>query len=533
MYKILLADDEGIVLDSLKVILVKNFGESCEIRTAKSGRTVIETVSEFVPDIALLDIHMPGINGLDAMKEVRKLNQKIVFIVMSAYDKFAFAQEAINLGALEYITKPFTKEKVIEVLERAMKIIDEGRKKRSSELLVWEKLEAVIPVIENGFINLILFQEDFSAEMDKYRSLLDIKAENGLVITLEFGERTETGDMGNTIGTSVQLQQSGIQVREIIKEFFPKGIVGSVMANKVVFFLPCKEGQMKYEERIQVIEKARNMIHKLKNFSKIQFRAGIGNVRNFVQLHMSYEESKKALRMGKGSAIHVQDMMLGCDYAEDYPVHLEEKLFHHVKNGNVNGTKETANQFFDWMIHNYYDYQQDIQVKSLEFVMAAEKEAFLQGGMRYEFLCRKDYLVEILACDSYEELRRWFVGKVCTASRNLTAKKAEQNISVVGKAKGYIRERYNKEISLEETAKYVNISPYYFSKLFKEEEGLNFIEYLTELRIQRAKELLKSPEKSIKEICVEVGYADPNYFSRIFKKTVGATPTEYREGTGR
>ena len=75
----------------------------------------------------------------------------------------------------------------------------------------------------------------------------------------------------------------------------------------------------------------------------------------------------------------------------------------------------------------------------------------------------------------------------------------------------------------------MNLSPYYFSKLFKEETGENFIEYLTKLRIQKAKELLVDKEKSMKEICGQVGYSDPNYFSRIFKKSVGVTPTEYRE----
>ncbi|MFA9377738.1 MAG: response regulator [Lachnotalea sp.] len=113
MYKVLLADDEGIVLDSLRFILEKNFGEACEIRTAKSGRMVIEVAQEYAPDIAILDIQMPGINGIEAMKEIRTFNSRTVIIIISAYDKFAYAQEAINLGAIDYITKPFTKERVV------------------------------------------------------------------------------------------------------------------------------------------------------------------------------------------------------------------------------------------------------------------------------------------------------------------------------------------------------------------------------------------------------------------------------------
>ena len=86
-----------------------------------------------------------------------------------------------------------------------------------------------------------------------------------------------------------------------------------------------------------------------------------------------------------------------------------------------------------------------------------------------------------------------------------------------------------KDISLDDVSRVVNISPYYFSKIFKEESGSTFIEYLTGIRIERAKDLLTNSDKSMKEICSMCGYTDPNYFSRSFKKNVGVTPTEYKE----
>ena len=97
------------------------------------------------------------------------------------------------------------------------------------------------------------------------------------------------------------------------------------------------------------------------------------------------------------------------------------------------------------------------------------------------------------------------------------------------KAKTYIDENYEKELTLDSVARKIAISPYYLSKLFKDEIGENFIEYLTRLRINQAKKLLEENRFSIKEICMLVGYSDPNYFSRIFKKIEGVTPTEYRD----
>ena len=92
----------------------------------------------------------------------------------------------------------------------------------------------------------------------------------------------------------------------------------------------------------------------------------------------------------------------------------------------------------------------------------------------------------------------------------------------------YIFSNYKNDISLDDVSREVDISPYYFSKIFKKETGENFIEYLTNIRIEKAKELLENTDMSMKEICIEVGYSNPNYFSRSFKKNVGVTPTEYK-----
>ena len=120
MYKVMLADDEGIVIDSLTYIIRQNFDGECQVESAKTGRSVIELAESFRPDIAFMDIQMPGINGIEAMKEIKKNNPNLIFIVMSAYDKFDYAQEAINLGVLEYLHKPVNQKKIVEVLKRAI-----------------------------------------------------------------------------------------------------------------------------------------------------------------------------------------------------------------------------------------------------------------------------------------------------------------------------------------------------------------------------------------------------------------------------
>ena len=529
MYRVLIADDEGIMREALKNIITSNFGNECELEFAKTGRAVVELAESFRPDIAFMDIQMPGINGIQAIKEIQKFNSSTKFIIITAYDKFDYAKEAVNLGVLEYLTKPMKRSVVVEVLERAMRSIDEERKKRSDNLKIQEKLETVIPIVENGLINSMILQEEETSDFSYYKMLLDIQQEYAYAVVIQFGEQSENGILTTPVGMSIRLQGFYPECSAICKEFF-NCIVGPIMTNRIVLVVPCEESTQEYGERIQIIEQARHMTRKLGSRLDAKFRAGIGNTYSMEEMKRSYQEAYRALSQSTSSVAHVDDLTLRGVYLDDYPVDLERRLFAQLAKADWKQVRQSANEFFDWMIRNYYDDKSDIQLKTLEFVIWAEREAFFNGGLgSYGFHSRKDYLTKVLACPDYTSLREWFLGKLEEVCRKVATKKEEQSETVVSKAKTYIDQNFSKELTLDEVSRIVNVSPYYFSKLFKEESGENFIEYLTKVRIAHAKELLKNPALSIKEICVMSGYSDPNYFSRIFKKQEDVTPSEYRE----
>lgn len=531
MYKIMLADDEGIVTDSIKFIIEKNYPEICEIQSAKTGRSVIELAETFKPDVVFMDIQMPGINGIDAMKEIRKTNSAIIFIVMSAYDKFDYAKEAINLGVLDYLNKPFSRDMIVGTLDRAMKIIDTEREKRRNELQIREKIETVVPVIESGFIYSLLFQENYAEEADNYKALLGIDEENGFMMVLEAGDQADDGKLTNPVGAGIRTQAEYQKVREMIKGKF-NCAVGPLLSNKIICFIPCGQSVSEYNERVSVIEKCEALSEELFERTQVRFRVGIGSIQPVGSLSESYRQALEALKYTNADVAHARDLPVGCEYDEDYPIDQEQQLFAYVEGGDVQKTSETADRFFDWMEKTYPENIMDIRLKCLEFVLWAEHLAYLSGGMTYHFTHRSSYLPEVMGFQTLEELRLWFVSKMTDASRNITVKKEEKSDDIVSDAKEYIAANYSRDISLDDVSRNVDVSPYYFTRLFKEETGVTFVEYLTTMRIDKAKEMLNASQFSMKEICQAVGYSDPNYFSRIFKKNVGVTPTEYRTEKG-
>ena len=399
MYKIMLADDEGIVIDSLKFIIQKEFGDECQVEFAKTGRNVIELAETFRPDIAIMDIQMPGINGIDAMREIRKTNDKVIFIVMSAYDKFDYAKEAMKLGSIEYITKPMERTRIISAIKKAMNMVQEERNRRSNDLIIKEKLETVIPILENGLIYNILFHEYFDEDIENYKTMLGLTSENAYMMLLVSGDAKEGNHMTNALGSSVKLQQNYKEIREYIKLYF-NGIVGSVMSNKIAVLIPCDYDEMDYTERVAVITSAREMIKKLSKITDIAFRVGIGKVKPLARMDNSYREAVNALLITTNTVAHADDLPIGCDFQGEYPIDLELKLFEEIEKGRTDTALSVAKDFFEWIKTKNI---MDARLKILEFVLRAETIAY-ENGLTYTIEDRRDYLPKVM--QAQQELQK-------------------------------------------------------------------------------------------------------------------------------
>lgn len=530
MHKILIADDEQIVLDSLQFVIGKNFKEVEIVSCVYSGREAIEAADKYRPDIVIMDIKMPGINGIEAIEEIKKSNPDTKFILLTAFDKFDYAKQAINLGVSEYLLKPVNKTKIIQTLKEVIDEIDLEREKKNKELEIREKMEIILPMLENGFIYSIMFPDDHSSEIMNYKTLMGIHS-GGYIMTIELGEASGNR-MNNKIGISVKAHQFYSFIRDTLKSI-TDCIVGAMMLNRIVVFIPYDEKENEYSERLYSLELGKLIYKKLhREIKDIDFKIGIGsNYKDLTMLSNSYNESLQAIKsMNDVGIMHIKDIPEVHEFIDNNLLLLEKQLGEKIIQGDISGGIKTFNQFFDRLTSIYGNSPLTIKNKVLEQIFKMSHH--IQYNQENMIKNNRNYFEEILSMEDYEEIRQWSIVHITSICEEINRIKENKISDVTRKAKEFINENFSKDIKLEDVSKVVNISPYYFSKLFKEETGENFIDYLTSVRIRHACNQFKNKDVSIKAVSYECGYSDPNYFCRIFKKITGLTPTEYKENNG-
>jgi len=185
MQKVLVVDDEPISRESTVMMIKKYLPELEVVDTCRSGRDAIEKNYKYRPDIMIMDINMPGINGLDAMKQIRQVNKDVFFVILSAFDYFDYAKEAMQLGVQTYLLKPVKRQEFIDVMNDVIKKVEENRKNMFDKIEYEEKRKKVLPILENNFITVLCLHERNSSIIREQYELLDKDCEAGFVMAIE------------------------------------------------------------------------------------------------------------------------------------------------------------------------------------------------------------------------------------------------------------------------------------------------------------------------------------------------------------
>ena len=530
MYRVLIVDDEPIEVQSVEFIIKNNLSALEVVGTARSGRTAVEKSESLRPDIVLMDINMPGINGLDAMKQIRTGNPAVHFLIVSAFDYFSYAQEAVALDADEYLLKPVKEEKLVESLKKVARRIDAQREKVRRELELKEKFELVVPVLETGFINTICMPEGPEEDLRNYSRLFGYEKTGGYVLVIRFSER-DGGAAGNRIGVSVQSQQLYRKYRDILKNVCTC-VVGPVVLNRLVVYVLDDRGPG-FEQKFAAVETAQRFFRRAE---KLELGIGIGvggYCADVGGARDSYRQALSALERlsdlkSEVPVLHFEDILdegagrPGCG-TQDFV----ETVCLRADAGDADGALRIFSALFERRGNMPEPDFDELKNSCISLFIGFDRRwgNWIEGY--------SPALEEVVSARGTEELRRTGVRFIAEAVRRIGENKRKKAGDIIGKADAYMEAHFDSEITLGGISKEVNLSPYYFSHFYKEETGVNFIDRLISIRIEKAKRMLAGTDASIKDVARQVGYADPNYFSKLFKKIAGVTATEYKEHYGK
>lgn len=531
MYKVVLVDDEQIVIEGIKFMLEDQFDDMEVVAMANSGREAIEVCQQVVPDIVFMDIKMPGINGIEAITAIKSRHQKAKFIIVSAYEQFDYAKQAVELGVSHYILKPVSQDKLTKVVKKVQEEIDQERFSKQQEMANKEKLEKIIPVLEHGFIYALMLNADYREELYKYQELFEIHKDRAYVMVLEFGDEGNQETLENKIGSGLKGQNLYPKVQSAIK-YKCKSIVGPMMINRITTVVFASEGLSEYEQRLSAISLADQIKNAIEAIVDATIYIGIGGTYPFEKIRHSFEEAVYVLnRMTDERVLHINDITKNNLSNEEYSyLDIKEDEMHIVnlvESSKSEAIEEALKQFFIHVErkfgHSLVDMQNTVTELMVMILSSSYQHQIIDSEAGYD-----TYLQEIRTFDQILMLQNWCVQKVLNISTLIQDTRELHVSTLVVEAKAYIDEHYNEELSLPDVSKQVSVSPQYFSKIFKEELGMSFVEYVRMKRMDVAKDLLRQKQFSIKEICYQIGYNDPNYFSRLFKKLVGVSPSDYQ-----
>ncbi|MDR7238493.1 response regulator transcription factor [Neobacillus drentensis] len=526
MLKILIVDDEILERTALTKIINSSSKDVMVIGEAPNGRIAIEMAMEQRPDIIFMDIKMPGIDGVQAVKAIKKINPGIKFIMVSAFNTFEYAKEVMQQGVKEYILKPSRKQDILSALERVSGEILEECKQREEQQNLRENLDRAVSIAQKEWVSTVLVNQVQDITFDEWSQLLGLEITSGYIMVFSLQPS------GMTELSSSEKMNWYLWLKDTLKSVVMKQemMVGPLTDSQVPVLFLCK----KAAEKVHFKTTAQGVIDGMSGFFRKQLyngelRIGVGLPYNYAhELNKSYHEALMALQhlvktpdrkylfaVKQGSA----ELPTSSGVLE-----IEKKLLEAVRQGDVNQVLFIFESFAT-MLEDDKNIKGSLVKKSFDELFILISRMLHELGISYERIPAVEETEDIMTIFEKGKAHLLAVVHHVQVWRNDHAK------GMLYKAKEYIETHYADSITLELVAEYVELSPYYFSKLFKDRFGMTFIDYLTEIRIKHAKAEMVDPGKSLKEICYSIGYKDPNYFSRVFKKHTGLSPTEFRKVT--
>ncbi|WP_024867092.1 response regulator transcription factor [Butyrivibrio sp. FCS014] len=533
MLKVFLAEDEFVVREGIKNNIDWSAHGYNFCGEAGDGELAYSMIRKEMPDIVITDIKMPFMDGLTLSRMIKAEFPEIEIILLTGYEDFEYAKEAIKIGVASYLSKPISGDSLLKEIGVVARRIEERKQEQEIARKYREDMKERTELERQDFFqSLVTGDRTLPYLLEKGKELsVDLSALCYNIVILKVWSLKHEAD---EFSGSVLKVQEGIAdiAAKHGAEIFELNLEG----NAILF---------KGDGEVAVADNIKSCIEELKQlfseYPNIRYFGGVGqSVERITDIPTSFEWASRAFAhqylssdsdflFGSEEGLHSQkeNVIL----SEIDPRHIDRRLVKEfLRRGEPSEVEFFLDEFLEGMGKNAIRSTMLRQYISMDIYFCVAD--FIENDLG---LSRADTQARIPAAELLADEKNtydYLVDLISTALDLRQENSKGRYRDVVSQVMAYIDAHYSEEeLSLNTLAAHVNFSPNHLSAVFRQATGQTFIKYLTDYRLDKAKELLLTTSKKSNEIGMLVGYKDPHYFSYLFKKTQGMTTTQYRAGS--
>lgn len=515
MNKVIIVEDDRIIRHSLCRAPWQEHG-FVFAGEATNGESAIELIGKVQPQVVISDISMPFMNGLEMAKVIKDTSPYTKVIFLTGYEDFKYAQEAVKLKAFDFLLKPVKIDELIEKVKNAAAECNREMKKE-------RRFVDSLPLLEQNFLRKLTYKQDGESTIDVEKELLELGVQlEGpqyavMLIHIASSDEVESGEVKQ-------------KVTKLIDNLFAENKNGYLIngeVNEMALFLSVENG---CENKI-----ALEILEHISKCTENTATITIGRTYdNLFEMGVSFVESRLAMDMkhimGTSRVYSIDDTIPSHSQNVDIFKELEATFKNDIKLGLPNKAEDTLSQISLAITENKNILLSETKLLALKYSTLLFYQIKKWKKEDTEAYSELEFYNRILQLESLQEMIDILQGLVEEWADSMNKAKDPNRNTIVDKAMEYMTENYHDEaLTQQKVAENVFVSAPYLSNLFKIEKGLNFGDYLLNLRMSKAMELLQKQDAKIYKVAESTGYSNPQYFSVCFKKFTGYTPGEYRK----
>ncbi|MCU6792580.1 response regulator [Paenibacillus sp. WQ 127069] len=520
--RMMIIEDETEVLEGIKASLSLMLPAFCQVYTVGNAEDAMEMIRVLHPHIIITDIVLPRMSGLELLEEVKQIPEydpKVM--VISSFNEFAYAQRSLRLGAMDYVLKPFEKTEFVQKIASIVKLIgDEDHQKFENQHRA-EHARMGTKVLMDQYMLSFCTKKTHLQEHIYHRLQLwqMIWLTTSPYRVAAFGLHDESTLSDKDV--ELQLFSIGNVAGETLQHFQPSYLLKNVYNRWIVISA--------YPDMDELIDAIRDNVSL---YQKLQLICGVSGVMSaFQSLSDGYEQAIQALRWASADrrpALHYGDIADLRSDGEKYDSN--SSCLEALINGDKDGIIHAVNDKVDDMVRNTNMlHRKQLAQSSLDWIM--EIQSALKGktrvGMEQIPLAIWENLEKDLTTSS---IKRELVDYFILLSGQISLQLSINNNAVIEQAKTIIATERESDLSLQFVAEKLRIHPVWLSHIFKKVTGQAFSDHIIEIKMNKAKSLLRESSLKIYEIAEEISYQDLQHFGKVFKKRTGMSPKEFRYG---